>query len=111
MITASNVSLRHKIYTNNSDYVMINSDMELIGVDLHLDLEQLKYVMAIVKHQHLTNASYELSISQSSLSKHLKKVEQELGGVQLFDRTTRNVTLTDAGQEFAKYASTYHCRI
>lgn len=74
-------------------------------MDLNLDLEQLKYVMAIVKHQHLTNASYELSISQSSLSKHLKKVEQELDGVQLFDRTTRNVKLTDAGQEFAKHAS------
>ena len=70
-----------------------------------MNLEQLKYVMAIVKHQHLTNASYEVSISQSSLSKYLKKVEEELGGVQLFDRTTRNVKLTDAGQEFSKYAS------
>ena len=74
-------------------------------MDRNLDLEQLKYVMAIVKHQHLTNASYEVSISQSSLSKYLKKVEEELDGVQLFDRTTRNVKLTDAGQEFAKYAS------
>ena len=70
-----------------------------------MNLEQLKYVMAIVKHQHLTNASYEVSISQSSLSKYLKKVEEELGGVQLFDRTTRNVKLTAAGQEFSKYAS------
>jgi LysR family transcriptional regulator, transcription activator of glutamate synthase operon len=70
-----------------------------------MNIEQLKYVMAIVKHQHLTNASYEVSISQSSLSKYLKKVEEELGGVQLFDRTTRNVKLTAAGQEFSKYAS------
>ena len=70
-----------------------------------MNFEQLKYVMAIVKHQHLTNASYEVSISQSSLSKYLKKMEKELGGVQLFDRTTRNVKLTAAGQEFSKYAS------
>jgi len=70
-----------------------------------LNIEQLKYVMAIVKHQHLTNASYEVSISQSSLSKYLIKLEKELGGVQLFDRTTRTVKLTVAGQEFAKYAN------
>ncbi|MFJ5717552.1 LysR family transcriptional regulator [Neobacillus sp. NPDC093127] len=69
-----------------------------------MNIEQLKYVMAIVKHQHLTNASYEVSISQSSLSKYLIKLEKELGGVQLFDRTTRTVKLTAAGQEFAKYA-------
>ncbi|WP_047155034.1 LysR family transcriptional regulator [Aneurinibacillus tyrosinisolvens] len=70
-----------------------------------MNFEQLKYVMAIVKHQHLTNASYEVSISQSSLSKYLIKLEKELGGVQLFDRTTRNVRLTAAGQEFSEYAS------
>ncbi|ULT58840.1 LysR family transcriptional regulator [Neobacillus drentensis] len=70
-----------------------------------MNIEQLKYVMAIVKHQHLTNASYEVSISQSSLSKYLIKLEKELGGVQLFDRTTRTVKLTAAGQEFAKYAN------
>ena len=70
-----------------------------------MNIEQLKYVMAIVKHQHLTNASYEVSISQSSLSKYLIKLEKELGGVQLFDRTTRTVRLTAAGQEFSKYAS------
>lgn len=70
-----------------------------------MNIEQLKYVMAIVKHEHLTNASYEVSISQSSLSKYLIKLEKELDGVQLFDRTTRKVRLTAAGQEFAKHAS------
>lgn len=70
-----------------------------------MNIEQLKYVMAIFKHQHLTNASYEVSISQSSLSKYLIKLEKELGDVQLFDRTTRTVRLTAAGQEFSKYAT------
>lgn len=70
-----------------------------------MNIEQLKYMMAIVKHQHLTNASYDISISQSSLSKYLTKLEKELGDVQLFDRTTRSVRLTAAGEEFSKYAN------
>lgn len=42
-------------------------------------------------------------ISQSSLTKHIQKIEEELG-VPLFDRTTRTVKLNKYGAEFNKYA-------
>lgn len=42
-------------------------------------------------------------VSQSSLTKHIQKMEKELG-VSLFDRTTRTVKLNQYGAEFYKYA-------
>ena len=48
-------------------------------------------------------AAEELCISQSSLSKHIKKLESELNCV-LFERCTRHVKLTDAGISLKKYA-------
>ena len=44
-----------------------------------------------------------LCISQSSLTKHIHKLEEDLG-VQLFDRSTRSVTRTEFGTAFYPYA-------
>lgn len=68
-----------------------------------MTFEQLKSFLAIVKYKHFTLASQELYISQSSISKHVKSLEKELG-VELFNRKHRNVKLTDAGEEFYKFA-------
>lgn len=68
-----------------------------------MTFEQLKSFLAIVKYNHFTLASQELYISQSSISKHIKSLEKELG-VELFNRQHRSVRLTDAGQEFYKFA-------
>jgi len=69
-----------------------------------MDIKQLEYVLVLARHKNFSEAAYEVSLSQSSLSKHLIKVESELGGIQLFDRTTRPIKLTDAGKEFIYYA-------
>ena len=69
-----------------------------------MDIKQLKYVLVLARHKNFSEASYEISMSQSSLSKHLVKIERELGGILLFDRTTRPIKLTDAGKEFIYYA-------
>ena len=68
-----------------------------------MTFEQLKSFLAIVKYNHFTLASQELYISQSSISKHIKSLEKELG-VELFNRQHRNIRLTDAGEEFYKFA-------
>ena len=68
-----------------------------------MTFEQIKSFLAIVKYNHFTLASQELYISQSSISKHIKALEKELG-VELFNRQHRNIKLTDAGQEFYKFA-------
>ncbi|WP_312337675.1 LysR family transcriptional regulator [Anaerospora hongkongensis] len=69
-----------------------------------MHIEQIKYILAAAKYKNFTNASYEVSLSQSSLSKHINRVEKELGGIKLFERTTRNVKLTVAGEEFINHA-------
>lgn len=68
-----------------------------------MDIDQLKSLLVIVKYPNFTDASYELCMSQSSVSKLIGKVEREIG-VQLFDRTPRGIKLTLAGEEFIRYA-------
>lgn len=69
-----------------------------------MDIQKLKFFLVLVEEMNFTNAAYELHISQSSLSKNIKSLEDELN-VTLFDRTTKKVQLTQAGREFAIYAN------
>ncbi|QAT49111.1 LysR family transcriptional regulator [Caproiciproducens sp. NJN-50] len=68
-----------------------------------MDLFQIKCFIHIVDQKSFTKAAFEVSISQSALSKNISKLEKELG-IQLFDRSKRLATLTPAGHEFESYA-------
>ncbi len=68
-----------------------------------MELYQLNYVLAVAKHQNFSRAAAEVSVTPSSLSQQIKKLEEELG-VVLFVRTTRSVHLTRAGMEFVENA-------
>ena len=68
-----------------------------------MDIEQLKYFVTLCKFRHLTQTSDRLFISQSSLSKHIAQLEQEVG-VHLFDRVGHSMHITTAGQDFLKFA-------
>ncbi|AIY80603.1 bacterial regulatory helix-turn-helix, lysR family protein [Clostridium botulinum 202F] len=61
-----------------------------------MDIRQLRYFLTIAEEGHITAAAKKLNISQPPLSKQLKLLEEELG-VILFNRTSRNLELTDAG--------------
>lgn len=65
-----------------------------------MTIEQLQYFMAIVKYKNFSTAAEECYISQSSLSKQIKALEQELGGIELFKRNTKRLEITEAGSEF-----------
>lgn len=65
-----------------------------------MTIEQLHYFMALVKYKNFSIAAEESYISQSSLSKQIKALEQELGNVELFDRNTKKLEVTYAGKEF-----------
>lgn len=54
-----------------------------------------------------TKAAERLGVSTSYVSKQLTQLESELK-VQLVQRTTRNLALTDAGIEYAEYCSQLH---
>lgn len=65
-----------------------------------MTIEQLKYFITLVKYKNFSVAAEECYISQSSLSKQIKALEQEIGGVELFDRNTKKLEITYAGKEF-----------
>jgi Transcriptional regulator len=63
----------------------------------------IKEFVILAQLHNFQEAAEALFISQSSLSKHIKTLEKELG-VSLFDRTTRKVSLSSYGQLFLPYA-------
>ncbi|MBV7296640.1 LysR family transcriptional regulator [Enterovibrio paralichthyis] len=68
-----------------------------------LDNLQQMVVLATVAHeQHFTRAAEFLGISKSQVSKQIRYLEERLG-VQLVQRNTRSVALTDAGVQYAEY--------
>ena len=68
-----------------------------------MELRQLEYFAAVVRHGQFTRASRVLSVAQPAVSQQIKRLEAELG-LELFRRTTREVELTDAGAVLLKRA-------
>lgn len=67
-------------------------------VDLDsLSIRDLRAVVTLAERLHFGKAAEDLSITQPSLSAAVKKVEEVLGE-RLFERTSRHVSLTPAGQ-------------
>src|SRR5437764_346716 len=71
-----------------------------------MELNHLKYFYVVAKHQSFTKASKELRVSQPSISKIVRQLE-EREGVRLLDRAKRSeVRLTEVGKIF--YSSCDH---
>lgn len=67
-------------------------------------LVELEAVLAIAARGSFRAAALEIGLSTTALSNLIGKVERELG-VRLFNRTTRSVSLTDAGRTFVEQVS------
>ncbi|MEX2784829.1 LysR family transcriptional regulator [Streptococcus sp. H49] len=68
-----------------------------------MNFQQCHYVEAIARTGSFSQAAKELFVSQPNLSSSIKDLETELG-VQLFVRSNTGTRLTEAGQDFLKYA-------
>lgn len=70
-----------------------------------MDLLQLHYFRVVARTEHITKAAEELSIAQPSLSKTIRRLENELG-VSLFDRQGRSIQLNRFGKAFLEHIDT-----
>ena len=70
-----------------------------------MDLHQLRVFQAAVKAGGFTRASELLHLSQSTVSQHIKLLEEELG-CPLFLRVGKRVQVTEAGRVLLQYAET-----
>jgi DNA-binding transcriptional LysR family regulator len=68
-----------------------------------VDLRHLRYFIAIAEERSFTGAAERLWIAQPGLSTQMRRLEAELG-VQLFERHSRGIDLTQAGELFLERA-------
>lgn len=68
-----------------------------------MELRHLRYFVTVVEEQSITKAAEKLCIAQPPLSRQIQKLEEELG-ILLFERGSRPVRTTEAGQFFYQHA-------
>ncbi len=64
-----------------------------------MNLDKIRMFISAAEHLNFTKAAEDMYISQPTLSRHISDLEDTLG-IELFKRTTRNVSLTPAGEQF-----------
>ncbi len=64
-----------------------------------MELRQLRYFVAVAETRHFSRAAERLHMAQSPLSQAIRQLESQVGAT-LFERTTRRVDLTPAGETF-----------
>ncbi|MGW3146316.1 LysR substrate-binding domain-containing protein [Streptomyces sp. NPDC001177] len=68
-----------------------------------LDLRLVRYFTVVAEHHHFGRAAAALHITQPSLSRQVRRLEQQLGA-RLLDRTPQGTRLTEAGEVFLPHA-------
>lgn len=70
---------------------------------MELELRALRFFVTVAEELHFSRAAERLYIDQPTLSRHIRRLEANLG-VELLRRTTREVALTPAGTVFLEKA-------
>ena len=69
-----------------------------------MDIKTLKSFISVAKHKSFSQAARELNTVQPAVSRHISALEGELG-FSLFNRNSRDVVITQAGEQLLKDAS------
>ena len=69
-----------------------------------MNITQLRYFVSVAQLENMTKAARLLHLTQSSLSKNIAMLEEELG-MPLFDRGSRRIILNQQGRRFLEYSS------
>jgi DNA-binding transcriptional LysR family regulator len=68
-----------------------------------MDFKQIEAFTSVANYKSFSKAASTIFLSQPTISSHIASLEKELN-VQLFDRTSKVVYLTPAGESFLEYA-------
>lgn len=68
-----------------------------------MELRQIRYFLKVAELLNFSEASKELFITQSTLSQQIRQLENEFDTI-LFERNSHEVSLTEAGKQFMRYA-------
>ena len=68
-----------------------------------MNLQELRYLVAVSEHRHFGRAAEACNVSQPTLSSQIKKLEDELG-VTLVERTNKRVDMTPVGHQILGHA-------
>lgn len=68
-----------------------------------MNLQDLRYLVAVADHRHFGRAAEACFVSQPTLSTQIKKLERELG-VELIERNPRQIMLTSVGESIVERA-------
>ncbi|HKJ60374.1 MAG TPA: LysR family transcriptional regulator, partial [Hyphomicrobiales bacterium] len=68
-----------------------------------MDADLLKAFLAVAELRGFSSAGKQLNLTQSAVSLQIKRLEEQIG-VSLFSRTSRSVTLTEAGTTLVPFA-------
>ncbi|QAY66684.1 LysR family transcriptional regulator [Paenibacillus protaetiae] len=68
-----------------------------------MEIRHLQYITEIMRHNSFTKAAQALHITQPSISKMIKGLENELS-LEVFNRDSKQVKLTDTGETIVRYA-------
>lgn len=70
-----------------------------------LKFKQLSHFIAVTEAGSISEAADNLFMPQPALSRSIRDLEEILGGVRLFERARKGVTLTSNGKKFLAYAN------
>ncbi len=75
---------------------------KMMSKDYNFDLKQIRSFLEVVREKNFTRASRRLKLGQATISHHISSLE-EMMGVRLINRTSKNFALTDEGESFRKF--------
>lgn len=79
-------------------------------LDPRMELRHLRYFVAVAGEENVSRAALKLHVSQPGLSRQIRDLEDELG-LELFERSAKSVSLTEAGRVFWDEAETILKRV
>src|SRR6185312_10191552 len=93
--------LDYRIAEGTSGKTMFLASACLAGILFRaVELRHLRYFVAVAEMENVSRAAMQrLHVSQPSLSRQIRDLEDEIG-VQLLERTAKSVKLTEAGRAF-----------